>query len=124
MKACARSLGRKFVTQCEPARSFSIASASALAQSSTEGGDWRAGRASNVQTMAALLPCMWRRAKFTVVGLQKASHYNGARPSRKGMHALPVPHCDDVFTTLSHGSFIALARTRFVRQVCIALFSL
>ena len=28
--------------------------------------------------MAALLPCMWRRAKYTVVGLQKAAHYNGA----------------------------------------------
>jgi len=35
------------------------------------------GRATSAQAMAALLPCMWRRAKYTVVGLQKAVHYNG-----------------------------------------------
>jgi hypothetical protein len=36
-----------------------------------------ARRASRAQAMAALLPCMWRRAKYTVVGLQKAEQYNG-----------------------------------------------
>ena len=38
----------------------------------------RTGRAAGAEAMAALLPCMWRRAKYTIVGLQKAAHYNGA----------------------------------------------
>ena len=45
--------------------------------------------------MAALLPCMWRRAKYTVVGLQKAAHYNGAfcsaSTAAQALHPPPPP---------------------------------
>ena len=34
------------------------------------------GQALDAQGMAALLPCMWRRAKYCVTGLKKAAHYN------------------------------------------------
>eukprot|EP00961_Rhodomonas_salina_P003445 47910-Rhodomonas_salina.1 len=70
--------------------------AMSLAQEETGGGDLEGGtakvllaeisrKACLVESLAAVLPPMWRRAKFKVCGLKNASQYNGTIGVVKGV---------------------------------------